>query len=492
VAREGDGATRYGAFPVVALAATLMLEQGERLSLAQAFDGIKDDFGVSDTTLGALAASMAIVGVAGAFPMGFLADRWRRTTLLVLAMAVWTACMGLNAVAPGFVLLFASRLGVGAVEANSPAAYSLMADYYPVATRARMMGRYQLGAAVGGLVGIALSGVLVDTYGWRAAFWMWIPFGLIVVGVLRRLPEPERGGQDRAFHTEEADRIEADGLPGLLPDLHLPAPRRSTLDYDQASWMDVLRELRHIRSMWFGLMSLTISSFLLGALGVWGIEFFKRTFDLTATEAGAFVPAIGAGAAIGLIGGGELADRLLRGGMANARVYVTAVASVLATAFLVPAFLTSSLAVAAVLLFFGSLCLTTPVAPSEALVSDVVPGELRGRAAAIRSVVRSLSAFSPLLVGVLSDATDLATALAIISPVYAIGGLVMLLATKSYPADLAFVAHVAAEAELRRRARGDGLRPSLTARLDRPAEPARSTTGGSGGASAPRSPRRSP
>ncbi len=432
----------YGAFPVIALAATLMLEQGERLSLAQAFDGIQDEFGVSDTTLGALAASMAVVGVLGAFPMGYLADHWRRTTLLVLAMGAWTVCMGLNALAPGFVLLFAARLGVGIVEANSPAAYSLMADYYPVATRARMMGRYQMGSAVGGLVGVGLSGVLVDTYGWRAAFWMWIPLGVVVVAVLRRLREPERGGQDRAFHTEEAERVEADGLPGLLPDLHLPAPdpRRSTLDYSQASWMDVLRELRHIRSMWFGLLSLTISSFLLGALGVWGIEFFKRAFDLSATQAGAFAPVIGAGAAVGLLGGGEVADRLLRRGVVNARVYVAAVASVAATILLLPAFLTSSLPLAAVLLFFGSLFLTTPVAPSEALVSDVVPGGLRGRAAAIRSVVRSLAAFSPLLVGVLSDATDLSTALALITPLYAIGGLVMLLATKTYPADLAFVA----------------------------------------------------
>jgi predicted MFS family arabinose efflux permease len=434
------GVARYGAFPVVALGSTLMLEQGERLSLAQAFDGIRADFGVSDTWLGALAAAMVLVGVVGGIPIGALADRSRRVTLLVIAMVIWTSCMGVGAIAPGFAFLFISRLGVGAVEANGPAAFSLMSDFYPVAVRARMMGRYQLGSAVGGLFGVALSGVLVDTFGWRAAFWMWIPFGIFVVVLLTRLPEPARGGQDRAFHLEEMDRIEADGVPGLLPDLGLPVPRRSELQYDGASWMEVLRELRHIRSMWFGLMSLTISSFLLGALSVWGIEFFKQAFDLSATEAGAFVPAIGGGAAIGLVGGGELADRLLRNGVANARVYVSAVSSVLASIVLLPAFLTSSLPLAAVLLFFGSLCLTIPIAPSEALVSDVVPSQLRGRAAAIRSVVRALSALAPLIVGLLSDLTDLPTALAIVSPMYAIGGLVMLLAARSYPADLAFVA----------------------------------------------------
>jgi predicted MFS family arabinose efflux permease len=431
---------RYGAFPVVALGATLMLEQGERLSLAQAFDGIRADFGVSDTALGGLAAAMVLVGVLGGIPFGALADRARRSTLLVIAMVIWTACMGFGAMAPGFVFLFIGRLGVGAVEANGPASFSLMSDYYPVAKRARMMGRYQLGGAVGGLFGVGLSGVLVDTFGWRAAFWMWIPFGIFVVALLTRLPEPERGGQDRAFHLRETEGVEAEGGAGLFPDLNLPPLRTSELRYDDASWMDVLRELRHIRSMWFGLMSLTISSFLLGALGVWGIEFFKQAFDLSATKAGAFVPAIGGGAALGLVGGGELADRLLRRGVTNARVYVSAVASVLAAILLLPAFLTSSLALAAGLLFLGSLCLTIPIAPSEALVSDVVPSQLRGRAAAIRSAVRALSAVAPLVVGFLSDLTDLPTALAMITPMYAIGGFVMLLAARSYPADLAFVA----------------------------------------------------
>lgn len=431
---------KYGAFPVVALASTIMLEQGERQSLAQAFDGIKGEFGVSDTALGALAAGMVLVGVVGGLPIGALADRWRRVRLITLAMVGWTACMALGGIAPTFAVLFLTRLGVGIVEANGSASISLMADYYPVATRARMMSRYQLGAAVGGLIGIGLSGYLVDNYGWRAAMWMWVPFGLLVILLVSRLPEPLRGAQDRAFHEEEALHVDVDNDPGVLPDLDLPAPRTSTLDYDNASWMEVMRELMHIRSMWFGLMSLTISNFLVGALGAWGIEFFKRSFDLSATKAGALTPIIGFGSLVGIIGGGELADRLLRRGVTNARVYVTAVSSVLCAVFFLPAYLTHNLALAAPLLFLGSTCMTLPVAPSEALVTDVVPGALRGRAAAIRSVVRALSATAPFFVGVLSDATSLNTALALVTPMYAIGGLVMLLAAKTYPADLAFVA----------------------------------------------------
>lgn len=431
---------KYGAFPVVALAGTVALEQGERLSLSQALDGIQADFGVSDTALGWLGAAMVLVGVAGSLPFGALADRWKRTTLMVIAMVVWTICMGFSAIAPTFAFLFASRMGIGVVEANGPAAVSLMADYYPVASRARMMGRYQLGAAVGGLLGVALAGVLVDTYGWRAAFWLWVPLGVVVVVLANRLREPDRGAQDRAFAQEEIDRIDADGIPGLLPDFNLPEVPPAPPLPANATWAEVIRRLLTIRTMWFGLMALTISQFFSGALGYWGIEFFKRTFDLNATRAGAFAPVIGAGAVVGLFAGGELADRLLRRGDVNARVHVTAAASVLASAFLLPAFLTSSLVMASVFLFFGSLFLTMPIAPAEALVSDVVPGELRGRASSVRSVVRALAALSPPIVGVISEATDLSTALAIVSPLYAVGGLAMLLAAKSYPGDLARVA----------------------------------------------------
>ena len=430
----------YGAYPVIALAATVAIEQGERLSLAQAFDGIKDEFGVSDTMLGGLAAAMVLVGVVGAIPIGMLADRWRRTTLLAIAITVWTLSMGLGALAPTFALLFVTRLGVGSVEANSPAAVSLLADYYPVATRARVMGRYQSGAAVGGLIGVVLSGVLVDAWGWRAALWMWVPFGALTVAMLLRLPEPQRGAQDRAFHREEAERVDVDGIPGVLPDLGLPAPRVGPADYTDAGWREVLRELAGIRSMWFGVLALTLSSFLLGALGAWGIELLKRVHGLSAAQASAGAPAIGAGAALGLLGGGVLADRLLQRGVTNARVFVSALASIAASAFLVPAILTGSLPLALVLLFLGATCLTLPVAPAEALLSDVVPPELRGRAASVRAVVRSLSALAPWIVGRISDATDLQTALAAVAPMYAVGGLVMLLAARTYPADLAYVA----------------------------------------------------
>src|SRR4051795_6108624 len=98
-------AAHYRALPVVALAATVMLETGERGSLSQAADGIQAHFHVSDFWIGALPTSLTLIGILGSIPFGHLADRVRRTFLLAGAMALWTLIIGMSALAPTFLFL---------------------------------------------------------------------------------------------------------------------------------------------------------------------------------------------------------------------------------------------------------------------------------------------------------------------------------------------------------------------------------------------------
>lgn len=441
-------ATRYGSLPVLALAATVMLETGERGSLSQAADGIQAHFHVSDFWIGALPSAMTIIGAVGSIPFGHLADRLRRTLLLAGAMALWTAVMGVSALAPSFVFLFVTRVGVGIVEANGPASISLICDYYPLQERARRIGLYNSGALIGSALGLGLAGVFVDQWGWRSAFWMWIPLGIGTVVLLLRQPEPERGHQDaelgNLFSGQEA-AASADLLAGadaaeLIGVIQLPPPSRvGTFDYANHEWRAVYRELFRIRSMWFGAIGITVSQLLLSGLGFWGVPYFKEVHGLSASAAGGYAVTFGLGAAVGVVSGGYVADRLLRRGIVNARIYVVVVSSLIATALFVPAFASRSLTVTAILFIVGGVFLTLPVAPADALLTDVVVAPLRGRAAALRSVVRSAAGLAPLIIGGLKAVTDLRTALMIFTPIYAVGGLIMLGAARYYAADLAFV-----------------------------------------------------
>jgi predicted MFS family arabinose efflux permease len=426
----------YGWGPLVALAAMQALESGERLSLSQAVEGIQDQFGVSDLAIGALPVAMATIAVVGSIPMGMLTDRRKRTTLLAGAMIIWTICMGLNGLVTSYLVLFAFRMGVGAVEATGPAAISLLGDYFPVRDRARAIGLFQSGALVGGIVGVAIGGIVVAIVGWRGAFFMWVPFGLVVAFVLARQPEPTRGTQDAAAATPLPGGAEvASGIGALLPPPNRPIPG----DLSNVGARAVLRELRQVRSMWYAVLAITLGQLLLTGIQFWAVEFFKREHGLEEAGAGGIAAIFGLGAAVGTLAGGIVSDRFLRRGVVCARVYAVAIGGVGAALLLTPAFAAGSLPLAVPLFVVGGAFMLVPLAPVEALLNDVIVPELRGRASTVRSVVRGIGNAGPLVVGGLSVAFGLRGAFVILCPIYAAGGIAVLFAARHYPADVALV-----------------------------------------------------
>jgi MFS family permease len=265
-----------------------------------------------------------------------------------------------------------------------------------------------------------------------------------------RQPEPRRGDQDADFHEDVA----AGTVFSMADGTGLPPPRRQPgTDYTNASHRDVIRELSRVPSFWFGNMAITVSQLFLSGLAFWGVPYFKRVHHLAPAAAGGVAALLGLGSVVGIVGGGFLADRYLRRGVVNARVLVVAYGSVAATLVMLPAFLSTSLFITAPLLFLGGMFITLPVAPADAIVSDVVVPELRGRALAVRSIVRTISNAGPFVIGGLSAAfaatglgraDSLRYAIVALSPLYAAGGVVMLIATRSYPGDVAYVlAHAA-------------------------------------------------
>jgi MFS family permease len=106
------------------------------------------------------------------------------------------------------------------------------------------------------------------------------------------------------------------------------------------------------------------------------------------------------------------------------------------------AFASPTLWITAPLFFVGGFFITAPIAPAETLMTDVVVCDLRGRAAMLRSIVRTLSSVGPLIVGGISIALGggaaLRWAIVLLLPIYALGGLICLGARKTYAKDLAF------------------------------------------------------
>jgi len=88
-------------------------------------------------------------------------------------------------------------VGVGEAGGVAPA-YSLIADYFPPAQRARALSIYSFGIPIGSAIGIVFGGIIASLIDWRYAFFKVGLAGIIIAPIFRlTIKEPPRGQYDR-------------------------------------------------------------------------------------------------------------------------------------------------------------------------------------------------------------------------------------------------------------------------------------------------------
>lgn len=218
-------APRYAWYVLGILFVVYVLNFVDRQVISILAEDIKRDLNLKDEDLGflygtAFGVFYALFGI----PLGRLADSWHRVRLMTVGLALWSTMTALSGFSRTGGQLAAARIGVGIGEATaSPAAYSLISDYFPKRLRATALSIYSAGLYVGGGVSLFIGGLIVQGWnraypgggplglvGWQAAFLaVGIP-GLIVALWVATIREPIRGL--------------VEGLPE--PDKH-PAPFRA-------------------------------------------------------------------------------------------------------------------------------------------------------------------------------------------------------------------------------------------------------------------------
>jgi len=184
---------RYAGYAVVLLALINVLNYVDRSIIFVLFEPIKHDLSLSDTQLGWLGSAYVMVYALSAVPLGILSDLKSRRAVIAIGVAFWSSFTALGGLARGFGQLFVCRSMVGIGESSyTPAAQSLIADYFPGRGRALALGIFWGGLALGGVLGIWVGGELEGVYGWRAAFLaVGIP-GFILAMLAAQLRDPVR------------------------------------------------------------------------------------------------------------------------------------------------------------------------------------------------------------------------------------------------------------------------------------------------------------
>jgi MFS family permease len=393
---------RYPWYALAVLTAVYVLNFLDRTLIYILFTPIKKEMAFSDLQLALLGTtSFVIFYTLLGIPFGRLADRSSRTKIIAIGLAVWSLFSGLTGFAHSFWGIFFCRVMVGVGEATlGPAALSLLSDYFPTRMRATVQSIYSSAIALGGGLAFFLGGWIGQTYGWRWAFYLLGFPGLVLALLVFLLREPERG------RTESAAALRKSG-----------------------TWRDLLRSAP-LRYVILGYAFVGLAS---NNLGIWVPTFYIRVHHLSLTTIGLAAGIISVLVGIpAMILGGYFSDRVSRfiGGGRMAFTAAAALASVpLWIALLFVNNVTTLLAINIVLYALAILW----VGPATADVHDIAGPHQRGLAIGIFFSAVNIFAYglgSP-LIGKLSDAMQLRSALLVCPVACAIGALLLWMGSRS-------------------------------------------------------------
>jgi predicted MFS family arabinose efflux permease len=149
---------------------------------------------LSDTALGLLGTVFTLLYAVVGLPLGRLSDRKERRMILAAGVFVWSLLTAASGIARNFAQLIAARLGVGVGEATcSPASTSLIGDLFPSGQRARAVAIWMLGLPIGLGLANAAGGWILQSWGWRNAFYIAAIPGLMCAALAVLMREPPRG-----------------------------------------------------------------------------------------------------------------------------------------------------------------------------------------------------------------------------------------------------------------------------------------------------------
>lgn len=364
---------RYAHYVLGVLILVYIFNFIDRNILSILAEDIKADLGISDAQMGFLYGTVfAVFYAVFGIPLARFADVGTRRTLIAVGLSFWSAMTALSGMARSFGVLAACRIGVGIGEASaSPAAYSMLSDYYPPKRRATAIATYAGGVYIGAGIGLFLGGLILDTWaasypdladapfglrGWQVAFMLVGIPGLLLAIWVRTLREPIRGISEGLIARKHAAplRVLGSELVSILPPLNLIGIRANKRAlavnfgaavaivlgawglialtgsvaqwvasafgvYVTVSWVQSLKirdpatfgMMFRSKSLIYTMLAFPTTAFVGYGAGFWIPPLLLRLHDVNAAEVGMYIGlGAAAGGFIGIVLGGILADRL--------------------------------------------------------------------------------------------------------------------------------------------------------------------------------------
>ncbi len=204
--------TRYAWYFVTLLMLANAVAVLDRVVVGLLVQPIEHDLGINDSQMGMLQGFAFSIFYGGlGIPIGMLADRWNRRSIVAIGVGLWSVATATCGLASSFGWLFLARIGVGVGEATiGPAGASMIADYFRPLTRPKAYGMYIMGTSLGTGIAFLLGAWALDIvttirglglpligslHDWQVVFLLVSLPGIVIAAIFRAtIREPLRRG----------------------------------------------------------------------------------------------------------------------------------------------------------------------------------------------------------------------------------------------------------------------------------------------------------
>lgn len=407
----------YSNYVFILLFLLYLFDYADRMVVNSMFTSIQKDWSITDTQCGWLVAVIYLAIGVLTFPVSILVDRWSRTKTIGIMAIVWSLATALCAFTGNYVQLFMARIIIGFGEAGyAPGGSALISGMYPISKRSKMMGLWNASIPVGSAIGVTLGGIIALSLGWKHAFGLVAIPGLIIAVLFLFVKDYKT--VDLSFVDKSNNKVKMER-------------------------QDIFREFLSKPSVIFTYFGMAAVVFVTTAILVWLPKYFEIERGLDAKKAGTLAGAVMVLALIGAPMGGFLIDKW-RKTQPKARLLFPAISTFVSALILFAAFLLLKGMSQLIFLFGFGILVMTFIAGAAAVTQDVIHPGLRATSYAIAVAVQNLlgSFTAPIVIGKISDLSNLRTAMTILPFVLMTGALLFYIGSRYYMNDMNKVARI--------------------------------------------------
>jgi ACS family D-galactonate transporter-like MFS transporter len=388
----------------------------DRANLSIAAPLVAKDLAIDSLKMGLVFSAFGWSYVLCQVPGGWLVDLVHPRKLYAVMIALWSVATALLGLSTGLAMLFALRLGIGAMEAPSfPTNNRVVTTWFPERERATAIGFYTSGQFVGlAFLTPALMYVQVH-FGWRSVF---ITLGL--AGIVWAVAWYTIYRGPLAYKGANAAEIELIRQGGGLVDLSEQSAARTGKEFNAGDLGYVLSKSK-LWGLYIGQYAATST---LWFFLTWFPTYLVQSRGMSFQQAGFLASLPFLGAFCGVLCSGVVSDFLVRRGFSLGIARKTPIITGLLLSISIvganyvrtPKWIITFMALA----FFGNGLASI----TWSLVSAVAPKRLIGLTGGVFNFIGNMSSITvPVIVGALVRGGDFTLALAYIAGMALVGAL---------------------------------------------------------------------